>query len=214
MFRSLVLSLSLSLLVGCGGGSQMGGGNNGGGNGQTFPPVTSFAESWHFAPPSNSSSIEAALTLSSSSVVGVGHLQSPVTAGPCPDFSDIFPLSGTIDGQGNFSVKSSPGSGLVLFLSGVLASDLPSVSSGSYGQKHSLLLCSLPPTELFCHRNRRTQTRNDLLYACEKQSCSNGQYSKMHGETGSPCCRAAARIASLPPGVLTAIGHIFVPYRV
>ncbi len=134
MFRylSLVVSLSLPLLVGCG-GSQTGGGNNGGGNGQTSPPpVTSFAESWHFASTPNSSSIEAALTLSSNSVVGVGHFQSFVTTSPCPTLDDNFPLSGTIDGQGNFSVKSSPVSGLVLFLSGVFATDQASVSSGSY----------------------------------------------------------------------------------
>lgn len=120
-----------SLLVGCGGGSQMAGGNNGG-NGQTTPPVTSFAESWHFAPPSNSVSIEAALTLSSTTVVGAGHLQSFNTGSSCPSFFDNFPLSGTIDGQGNFSVKSSPKSGLVLFLTGVLATDRASVSSGSF----------------------------------------------------------------------------------
>ncbi len=131
LYLSLVVSMSLPLVVGCGGGSQMGGGN-GGGNGQTPPPVTSFAESWHFAPPSNSSSIEAALTLSSASVVGVAHFQSFTTSSPCPGFLGNFPVSGTIDGQGNLSVKSSPVSGLVLFLSGVLASDRASVSSGSY----------------------------------------------------------------------------------
>jgi hypothetical protein len=131
-YLSLVVSLSLPLLVGCGGGVQMGGGNNGGGDGQPSTPLGSFTESWHFAPPSNSSSIEAALTLSSVSVVGVGHFQSFSTSSPCPSFFDNFPLSGTIDGQGNLSLKSSPGSGLVLFLSGVLASDRASVSSGSY----------------------------------------------------------------------------------
>jgi hypothetical protein len=131
-YLSLGVSLSLPLLVGCGGGSQTGGGNNGGGNGQPSPPLGSFTESWHFAPPSNSSSIEAALTLSSTTVVGVGHFQSHVTSSPCPGFPDNFPLLGTIDGQGNLSVKSSPVFGLVLFLSGVLASDRASVSSGSY----------------------------------------------------------------------------------
>ena len=99
LYLRLVVSLSLPLLVGCGGGGQMGG--NGGGISQTPPPVTSFAESWHFASASGSSSIEAALTLSSSSVVGVGHFQSFTTSSPCPSFFDSFPLSGTIDGQGN-----------------------------------------------------------------------------------------------------------------
>jgi hypothetical protein len=129
----LIVAVSLSvLLVGCGGGSQMGGGNNGGGIGQNTPPVTSFAESWHFASGSSSSSIEAALTLSSTTVVGVGHFQSFNTGSSCPAFFDNFPLSGTIDGQGNLSVKSSPVSGLVLFLTGVLATDRASVSNGSY----------------------------------------------------------------------------------
>ena len=132
LYSSLVVSLSLSFLVGCGGGTQMGGGNNGGGIGQTPPPVTSFAESWHFAPASGSPSIEAALTLSSTSVVGVAHFQSFSTSSPCPAFFDNFPLSGTIDGQGNLSVKSSPVSGLVLFLTGVLAPGKESVSNGSY----------------------------------------------------------------------------------
>ncbi len=130
LYLRLLVSLSLPLLVGCGGGGQMGG--NGGGISQTPPPVTSFAESWHFASASGSSSIEAALTLSSSSVVGVGHFQSFTTSSPCPSFFDSFPLSGTIDGQGNLSVKSFPVSGLVLFLTGVLAPDRASVSSGSY----------------------------------------------------------------------------------
>lgn len=129
-YLSLVVSLALPLLAGCGGGSQTGG--NGGGIGQTPPPVTSFAESWHFAPASGSSSIEAALTLSSTTVVGVGHFQSFNTGSSCPSFFDKFPLSGTIDGQGNLSVKSSSVSGLVLFLTGVLASDRATVSSGSY----------------------------------------------------------------------------------
>jgi hypothetical protein len=127
-----VASLSLTMLVGCGGGSQMGGGNNGGSSGQNPPPGTSFAESWHFAPASSSPSIEAALILSSTSVAGVAHFQSFSTSSPCPAFFDKFPLSGTIDGQGNLSVKSSPVSGLVLFLTGVLAADRASVSSGSY----------------------------------------------------------------------------------
>jgi hypothetical protein len=131
-YLSLMVSLSLPLFVGCSGGSQMGGGNNGGGNGQTAPPVTSFAESWHFAPASDAPSIEAALTLSSSSVVGAGHFRSFSTSSPCPSFEDNFPLSGTIDGQGNLSIKSSPVSGLVLFITGVLAPDRASVSSGSY----------------------------------------------------------------------------------
>lgn len=131
-YSSLVVSLSLSFLVGCGGGSQMGSGNNGGGNGQTTPPVTSFAESWHFASASNSASIEAALTLSSASVVGVGHFQPFNTGSSCPSFFDNLPLSGTIDGQGNLSLKSSTVSGLVLFLTGALAPDRASVSGGSY----------------------------------------------------------------------------------
>ncbi len=129
LYLSAAVSLSL-LLVGC--GSQMGGGNNGGGNGQGTPPGTSFAESWHFAAATSSPSIEAALTLSSSSVAGVAHFRSVTTTSPpCPTFENNFPLSGTIDGQGNFSVKSST-SGQVLFLSGVLAPDRASVSSGSY----------------------------------------------------------------------------------
>ncbi len=131
-YLCFVVSLSLPLLVGCGGRSQMGGGNNVEGIGQTPPPATSFAESWRFAPASNSPGIEAALTLSSTSVAGMAHFQSFSTASPCPAFFDNFPLSGTIDGQGNLSVKSFPVSGLVLFLTGVLAPDRASVSSGSY----------------------------------------------------------------------------------
>jgi len=130
VYLSLVVSLCLFFLFGCG-GSQVGGGNNGG-VGQTPPPDNSFAESWHFAPASSSASIEAALTLSTTTVVGVGHFQSFNTGNPCPSFFDNFPLSGTIDGQGNLSIKSSPVSGLVLFLTGVLAPDRATVSSGSY----------------------------------------------------------------------------------
>ena len=103
------VSRSLATLVGCGGGSQMGGGN--GGIGQTIPPPTSFAESWHFSPSSGSPGIEAALTLSPGSVVGVAHFQSFGTSRPCPTFFDDLPLSGTIDAQGNLSVKSSSASG-------------------------------------------------------------------------------------------------------
>jgi hypothetical protein len=65
-------------------------------------------------------------------VVGVAHFQSFNTGSPCPSFFDKFPVSGTIDGQGNLSVKSSTVSGLVLFLTGVLATDRASVSNGSY----------------------------------------------------------------------------------
>jgi hypothetical protein len=125
------VSLSLTILVGCGGGS-LGGGNGGGSIGQTLPPPTSFSESWHFASASGSPTIEAALTLSSGSVVGVAHFQSFSTSRPCPGFFDDFPLSGTIDGQGNLSVKSSPASSLVLFLDGLLSHDRASLSSGSY----------------------------------------------------------------------------------
>jgi len=126
----LAVSLALAMLVGCGGGSSMDGGN--GGTGQTLPPPTSFAESWHFSPSAGSPSIEGALTLSSSSVVGVAHFQSFSTSSPCPTFFDDLPLSGTIDAQGNLSAKSSSASGRVLFLSGVLAPDRESLSSGSY----------------------------------------------------------------------------------
>ncbi len=125
------VSLSLTVLVGCG-GSQMGGGSVGEGSGQTSPPVTSFAESWHFAPASGAPSIEAALTLSSASVAGVAHFQSFNTGSSCPTFFDDFPLSGTIDGQGNLSLKSSPVAGRVMFLNGMLAPDRASLSSGSY----------------------------------------------------------------------------------
>jgi hypothetical protein len=123
-------TLSLAILVGCGGGGiQTGGGNNGG----TLPPrASSFAESWHFESASGSPSIEAALTLSATTVVGIAHFQSFTTSSPCPAFFDNFPFSGTIDGQGNLSIKSSPVSGLVLFLTGVLAPAGGTISNGSY----------------------------------------------------------------------------------
>jgi hypothetical protein len=96
------------------------------------PPPTSFAESWHFDVSSSSLTIDAALTLSSNSIAGVAHFQSYTVSIPCPGFFDDLPLSGTIDGQGNVSIKSSAVMGVVLSLNGVLASDRASLSNGSY----------------------------------------------------------------------------------
>jgi len=130
-YLSLALGLSLTILVGCGSGSsssKIGGGNGG----QTPPPPTSFAESWHFDVSSSSLTIDAALTLSSNSIAGVAHFQSYTASSPCPAFFDDLPLSGTIDGQGHVSIKSSAVMGVVLSLNGVLASDRASLSNGSY----------------------------------------------------------------------------------
>jgi hypothetical protein len=125
-------SLSLTILVGCGGSSNFGAGNGGGNGGQTLPPPTSFAESWHFDVSSSALTIDAALTLSSNSIVGVAHFQSYTAATACPTFFDDLPLSGTIDGQGHVSIKSSAVMGVVLSLDGALAFDHASLSNGSY----------------------------------------------------------------------------------
>jgi hypothetical protein len=122
-YLSLALSLSLTILVGCGSSKN---------GGQTPPPPTSFAESWHFDVSSSSLTIDAALTLSSNSIAGVAHFQSYTASSPCPAFFDDLPLSGTIDGQGHVSIKSSAVMGVVLSLNGVLASDRASLSNGSY----------------------------------------------------------------------------------
>jgi hypothetical protein len=129
-YLSLALSLSFTILVGCGSSSKIGGGN--GGQIPPPPPTTSFAESWHFDVSSSLLTIDAALTLSSNSIAGVAHFQSYTASSPCPAFFDDLPLSGTIDGQGNVSIKSSAVMGVVLSLNGVLASDRASLSNGSY----------------------------------------------------------------------------------
>ena len=122
-YLSLALSLSLIILVGCGRSKN---------GGKTPPQPTSFAESWHFDVFSSSLTIDAALTLSSNSIAGVAHFQSYTASSPCPAFFDDLPLSGTIDGQGHVSIKSSAVMGVVLSLNGVLASDRASLSNGSY----------------------------------------------------------------------------------
>jgi len=122
-YLSLALSLSLTILVGCSSSKN---------GGQPPPPPTSFAESWHFDVSNSSLTIDAALTLSSNSIAGVAHVQSYTDSSPCPGFFDDVPLSGTIDGQGHVSIKSSAVMGVVLSLNGVLASDRASLSNGSY----------------------------------------------------------------------------------
>jgi hypothetical protein len=129
-YLSLALSLSLTILVGCGSSSKIGGGI--GGQIPPPPPPTSFSESWHFDVSSSLLTIDAALTLSSNSIAGVAHFQSYAASSPCPAFFDDLPLSGTIDGQGHVSIKSSAVMGVVLSLNGVLASDRASLSNGSY----------------------------------------------------------------------------------
>ncbi len=120
------MSLLLTILVGCGRGSSNGGENGG------PPPLTGSAGSWHFDVSSSSFTIDAALTLSSNSIVGIAHFQSYSASTPCPSFFDDLPLSGTIDGQGHVSMKSSAVKGVVMTLDGVLASDHASLSNGNY----------------------------------------------------------------------------------
>jgi hypothetical protein len=93
--------------------------------------ATSFAESWHFNVSSSSLTLDAALTLSANSIVGVAHIQ-PFTSSACPSFFDGLPLSGTIDAQGHVSIESSPVMGEVLSLDGDLAPDRSSLSNGNY----------------------------------------------------------------------------------
>ena len=122
----------LTILIGCGGGNNFSGGNVGGNDGQNTPPPTGFAESWHFDVSSSSLTIDAALTLSSNSVVGVAHFQSYTASDPCPSFFDNLALSGTIDGQNRVSIKSSAVMGVTLSLDGALASDHASLLNGNY----------------------------------------------------------------------------------
>src|ERR1035438_10722348 len=89
------MSLSLTILVGCGGGNNFWGGSSGGNGGQNSPPPSSFAENWHFDVSTSALTIDAALTLSSNSIVGVAHFQSYTAATDCPAFFDDLPLTGT-----------------------------------------------------------------------------------------------------------------------
>jgi hypothetical protein len=127
LYLRFAMSLSLTILAGCGGGSNIVGGNEG------LSPLTSFAESWHFDVSNSSLTIDAALTFSTSnSIGGVAHFQSYSVSSPCPSFFDNLPLSGTIDGQGHVSIKSSAVMGVVLTLNGGLASDHASLTNGNY----------------------------------------------------------------------------------
>src|ERR1035438_10582211 len=126
------MSLSLTILVGCGGGNNFWGGSSGGNGGQNSPPPSSFAENWHFDVSTSALTIDAALTLSSNSIVGVAHFQSYTAATDCPAFFDDLPLTGTINTQGQVSAKSSPVKGAVLSLTGTLAPDHASLSNGTY----------------------------------------------------------------------------------
>ena len=130
LYLSLVVSMSLPLLVGCGGGSQMGGGK-----GEATAKLLHQSPALRKAGISHPRRIHRVLKplslcrlpqlwewhTSNPSLPPVLALASSVTF--------LFPGPSTAR---NLSVKSSPVSGLVLFLSGVLASDRASVSSGSY----------------------------------------------------------------------------------
>jgi hypothetical protein len=93
------------------------------------PSPTGFAESWHFNVSGSSLTVDAALTLSANSIIGVAHFQSFTATTPCPDG---LPLSGTIDEQGQVSITSTAVMGVVLTLDGVLAPDHTSLSNGNY----------------------------------------------------------------------------------
>lgn len=93
------------------------------------PSPTSFGESWHFNVSGSSLTLDAALTISANSIVGVAHVQSFVASTPCPDG---FPFSGTIDERGHVSITSSVELGVALTLDGDLSPDHTSLSNGNY----------------------------------------------------------------------------------
>lgn len=90
---------------------------------------TSFAESWHFNVSSSPLTLDAALTLSANSIVGLAHVHSFIASPPC---NEGFLLSGTIDEQGHVSIKSSAVTGVMLTLDGDLAPDRTSLANGNY----------------------------------------------------------------------------------
>lgn len=107
---------------------------------QPVPIPLSKADNWQFllAPASSdvplASDIEAVLSLTPDKFVGTARI---IGAGypnsdPCYNIVDPIPLSGTIDAQGNISVKSAAVSGQVLSFTGVLAADRSSLSLGTY----------------------------------------------------------------------------------
>ncbi len=91
--------------------------------------ATTFAESWHFNVSSTSLTLDAALTFSGNSVVGVAHFQSFTASTTCPDG---LPFSGTINEQGHVSITSSVELGVMLTLDGDLSPDHTSLSNGNY----------------------------------------------------------------------------------
>jgi hypothetical protein len=93
------------------------------------PSPTGFAESWHFDVSSSSLTLDAALTFSGNSVVGVAQSRSFTASTPC---SEGLPLSGTIDDQGQVSIKSSVGDTVLLVVDGTLSPDHTSLSNGNY----------------------------------------------------------------------------------
>jgi hypothetical protein len=107
------------------------------------PPVPiplSKADNWQFLlvpAPSDvplASDIEAVLGLTPDKFVGTAHIIGAAypNSDPCYNIVDPIPLSGTIDAQGNISVKSSAVRGQVLSFTGVLAADRSSLSLGTY----------------------------------------------------------------------------------
>jgi hypothetical protein len=107
---------------------------------QPVPIPLSKADNWQFllAPASSdvplASDIEAVLSLTPDKFVGTARI---IGAGypnsdPCYNIVDPIPLSGTIDAQGNISVKSAAVRGQVLSFTGVLAADRSSLSLGTY----------------------------------------------------------------------------------
>jgi hypothetical protein len=138
-----VLPLSVLLaasLMGCGSGNQMANQN------PTNPnPISSVskADNWQFllAPASSdvplANDIEAVLFLTPDKFVGTAHIIGAAypNSDPCYNLTDLIPLSGTIDPEGNIAATSAAVRGQVLSFSGLLAPDRSSISLGNYAFK-------------------------------------------------------------------------------
>lgn len=120
------LSLSFSMLVGCGGGGYNGNTPAAPGTSSPLP-----ADNWNFTGTPATREIGAALHLSASAISGTAHVFDNGNA-PCYDLHQSIPLSGTIDSQGNVSVTSPSVVGQVLSFTGVLSADRSSISSGNH----------------------------------------------------------------------------------
>ena len=130
--------LLVASLIGCGSGNPIANPNSTTGSSSTA--TSTPADNWQYllTPASSeapwANSIEVVVNSASDKFVGTAHMivgadHNDVS---CYIITEPIPLSGTIDAEGNISVRSSAVSGQVLSFTGVLAADRSSVSLGTY----------------------------------------------------------------------------------